>query len=230
MDEFDYIPAISVEDLAAFLREGAVVTDGTWTQRFLGRLVDSVGGEAVSVMREALSDDEVIYPAGVLGGVYACQQIPRPAVAAALREVWLDHGLAMSSMVLRVFQDLRRDSREYLMRPDELARLDALPSIVKIYRGQLFGSGWGGTGMSWTLDRGIAEAYAASTDSLPRGWVLETVVPVSGVLAYFNERGEDEVVVDLSQIEQRVVADRGTTDGFPQHLAGPRGWTQGVVV
>lgn len=79
-----------------------------------------------------------------------------------------------------------RPEREALMSIEERKTLRSLPDEVTIYRG--------GTsdGLSWSLSRDVAERFAK------RGAFTEVhtqKVPKKDLIAYFGDRGEDEVVL-----------------------------------
>lgn len=202
-----------------------VVEDGDWVQRYSSRLFDpSTAGTAG---RDAVLDGEVMFPAAIVEFFWRVKTIPRAAVAAALREVWLDAGLKTAPHDLSELFNDALTAREHLMSATELALLEALPFTITAYRGQLFSDGHlVPSGASWTLRREVADWYAAPVPLLgePRGWVLQIDVPRTCVLALFTEREEDEVVLDLTAIDgaAQIVSARGTCDRFPQNLSLPR--------
>lgn len=76
-----------------------------------------------------------------------------------------------------------------------------LPDPVTLYRGAVPSRR---DGMSWTTDRDRAEWFARRFDGLgtETGQVYEITIPVECCLARFTEgRGEDEVVVDVTQLD-----------------------------
>lgn len=199
----------------------AIVPDGSWSKRFLGRLTNSdpkVAGEAAM---EAVSDHEVYLPASVVAFLCFAPSINRAAAAAALRVVWIDQGFGTNPEVLgRIFREAAASAPNYLMNDQEWAVMAALPEVVTVYRGQLFNAGKKPTGASWTLLKEVAQWYSAPTaDSRKRGWVLAAKIPKSAILALFFERGEKEVVIDVAQLQPSSVdAQRGTCDKFPLQL------------
>jgi hypothetical protein len=82
--------------------------------------------------------------------------------------------------------DSDRSERHRLMDEDERAELEALPQVVKIYRGGTE-EGW-----SWTLDQKTAMWFA---NRFKRGWPVHTRnVDKSEIIALLNHRGEHEII------------------------------------
>ena len=102
-------------------------------------------------------------------------------------------------------------SRDANVPMDEMVRLfemadrsllvpDWFPESMRVYRG--VNRGGSPYGMSWTVARDIARWFADRFDG--DGDVYELEVPRENVLAYIEERGENEVVVDTRGIESLV--------------------------
>lgn len=73
---------------------------------------------------------------------------------------------------------------------------------ITVYRGQLAGAP---VGLSWSLDRAIAEKFARGAWArLPVGGgeIIEMRALRSNVLAYLTGRGEQEVIIDPSTVER----------------------------
>lgn len=211
---------------------GCVVEDGTWFKRFLNdRLLDPM--TAAQAARAAVLDREhreVLEPAAVMEAMACVEGIPPAAVAGALREVWLDYGLQADDPndLASLFRDARAHSPAALMTAEELERLQSLPPMVEIFRGQVFSDGRRPSNISWTLSKEVACWYAAPVPSLglPFGWILSSRVPRDLVLAHFLERAEQEVIIDPSPFlipgHYPVRAERGTCTEFPAHLSRAR--------
>lgn len=213
----------AMANLATLAEDGIVVEDGDWLERFGNRLLDP--SSAAKAGREAVQDDEVWFPSIVLEVLWETSDVPRAAVAAALRSVWLDAGfMAPPGFLSAIFRDAR-EAEDVLMMGDELECLRGLPRNVEVFHGQRFSDGPNSIcGASWTLDEQVAQWYAAPIPSIaePHGWVLRATVPNQAILALFLERGESETVLDLpmiSNIQHQYM--RGSCDKFPQHLAYP---------
>ena len=85
-----------------------------------------------------------------------------------------------------------RSSRNYLMDEKEFNTLLALPDVVTIYRGCQ--KGINEHGLSWTLDKSIAQWFSTRLDRDGEPIVLERTVAKSDIIAVFTGRGESEVI------------------------------------
>ena len=85
-----------------------------------------------------------------------------------------------------------RLSRNYLMDEEEFNTLLALPDVVTIYRGCQ--KGINEHGLSWTLDKSIAQWFSTRLERDGEPIVLERTVPKSDIIAVFTGRGESEVI------------------------------------
>lgn len=68
----------------------------------------------------------------------------------------------------------------------------------RVYRGQVGDV----VGISWTLDKKIAEKFAATggmRQQIRGGKVLTRIVPLRNILAYLTGRGESEVIIDIGE-------------------------------
>ena len=215
---------IEVFDVLA--EEGAIVEDGSWTERYIDRILNPEQAAVAAV--EAIDDDEVMAPHAVAMALAFIECVPRAAVAAALRKVWLEGGIfsGESGLVAYVFKTALEAST-VLMTPAELTALGKLPEQVAVFRGQLHGDLPNeATGMSWTLAEEVADWYAAPIPGeTMRGRVLSATVPRSVLLALFVERGESEVVIGLDSLTGIQVRSRGgRSDKFPPHLHATKSW------
>jgi hypothetical protein len=90
--------------------------------------------------------------------------------------------------------------KEYLMTKDEIKRLTDLPNEITIYRGMSeLEEENKEYGVSWTLDKSIAEKFAKSylhnyDTRSQKHFVKSLEIKKSNVLAYFNDRNEEEVI------------------------------------
>ena len=207
-----------------------VVEDGTGFRRFLNeRLLDPA--TAAQAAKEAVLDrelGEVREPAGVLEAMMEIDGVPRVAVAAALRKVWLDFGLKFDDTadLATLFVDARQQHQEVLMTSEETRRFQSLPQGVDVFRGQMFADGrHRPSNISWTLSKEVASWYAAPVQAIdqPHGWVLSSQVKKESVIALFLERGEQEVVINPRAFAGHLIrAERGTCDELPQSLTRSR--------
>lgn len=94
-----------------------------------------------------------------------------------------------------------RPSRQSFMSEDDLAKFNALPESMTIYRG--FNGRGTESGLSWTLNKEQAVWFARRFD-LPDGQVAVGSALKSDVIGYLGSRNEDEIVInpDYVQIEE----------------------------
>lgn len=86
------------------------------------------------------------------------------------------------------FDELER--ARFFMNERERSHLDAMPEIIKIYRG--YDRDKGRAGLSWTLSKMIATQYASKFNSLK---IAQAVVNRSDVVGYINARGHHEIIL-----------------------------------
>tara|TARA_R110002073_G_scaffold25827_3_gene85034 strand:+ start:376 stop:1059 length:684 start_codon:yes stop_codon:yes gene_type:complete len=94
---------------------------------------------------------------------------------------------------------LRRCHR-FIMRPADRRIFDALPETVTVYRGCNSFDAIGG--YSWTLSKSVAESFAHRVSRVRGEPLIATVsIPRWCLLAYFDERSEQEIVVDRQMLD-----------------------------
>jgi hypothetical protein len=71
--------------------EGAIVEDGTWAERYIDKILDPQQAAVAAV--DSIVDDEVMAPHGIVMALAFIECVPRAAVAAALRKLWLEGGV-----------------------------------------------------------------------------------------------------------------------------------------
>ncbi len=91
----------------------------------------------------------------------------------------------------------KKASRESLMDAEELAYYDSLPDEFMVYRG--IGSKSNKKGISYSLSLEKAEWFAKRFQQ-KKGYVLAGTAKKKDVLAYFNSRKEQEVLVEPKNI------------------------------
>lgn len=85
---------------------------------------------------------------------------------------------------------------DVLMEEEELEYYNSLPDEFEVYRGVAVGRIDGG--LSWTDKKEVAEWFAHRFDTEnEKGYVRKMKIKKEDVLAYFNRRGEDELVIDI---------------------------------
>jgi hypothetical protein len=95
----------------------------------------------------------------------------------------------------------RRRDREYFMEPEERDLLRRLPDSFTVYRGY---SGFRGEGMSWTLDRRVADWFAHRRADGRHPRVITGVVRRDDVLALLESAGEAEVLVPYGLVTRQM--------------------------
>lgn len=85
--------------------------------------------------------------------------------------------------------------KKYLMAKEDLEVYNNLPDEFIVYRG--VSKGRNPKGLSYTRNKEKAEWFA---NRFGEGYLIEKKIKKENVLAYFNTRQEDEIVVDVNQI------------------------------
>ena len=94
----------------------------------------------------------------------------------------------------------RQADKKILMTEEDYSVYKALPETLTVYRGVAVGRN--PYGLSWTANHDTAEWFAHRFDKLDdEGYIQVAFINKSQVLAYFNTRGEDEIVVDSKELE-----------------------------
>lgn len=87
-----------------------------------------------------------------------------------------------------------RPERESMMDADERRIFDELPNEITVYRGSVAGLNEGG--LSWTTDPAVARFFARRRNDKGRGVIDTGLVQKALVVAYFDGRNENEIVVE----------------------------------
>lgn len=122
--------------------------------------------------------------------------------ACLLRDAWTgsefpnrDPGVSLAGKI-RFF---RKADKGLLMDKRERKVFDSLPDVVTVYRG-CYGKG-AQKGISWTLSFEKAKWFA---DRFPmwKGTVYTATIPKKYIYAYFNDRDEQEIILDSRMLQQ----------------------------
>lgn len=114
-----------------------------------------------------------------------------------LADVWTDaEGCGVNFRWWRTCFNSSRPNRERLMLAKERAKLAALPDTFTIYRGA---EPRHRKGLSWTIDREKAEWFARRFQR--GGKVYSATARKVDVIAYFDCRGESEIVIDPEELK-----------------------------
>jgi len=89
-----------------------------------------------------------------------------------------------------------RSNRDKLMSNEDIKFLENLPETITIYRGGATKEKNTGYGISWTLNKDIAQQFVNRKKVLANDEmeVLEITINKSKVVAYINERNEEEII------------------------------------
>lgn len=93
-------------------------------------------------------------------------------------------------------------NKKYLMEPDELRYYTNLPDIVKVYRGVAVGRA-ANDGLSWTGNIKTAQWFASRFGK--GGYIIQGDINKQDIFAYFNGRGEDELLCNSSKVYNKSV-------------------------
>jgi len=98
--------------------------------------------------------------------------------------------------ILKSLFSANRENREFLMNEDERMYLKSLSEIVKIYRGCSSKEKESNRlGISWTLSKKVAEFYVSyHRNGVKDGIIIEKEINKNEIIAYFNEREEQEII------------------------------------
>lgn len=97
------------------------------------------------------------------------------------------------SEAIKLFQ---KADKKYLMEENDYKHYSSLPDIITIYRG--VSPGRVKNGLSWTENFEKAEWFSKRFGD---GFILKGTAKKEDVLAYFNSRDEDEIVINPKRIK-----------------------------
>ena len=89
--------------------------------------------------------------------------------------------------------------KKLIMNDGELAYYSSLPAQVTVYRG--VAKGRERLGLSWTDDIGKAIWFRDRWGECDKNYLLQATIKKEGVLCYFGERGESELVCDIDKLQ-----------------------------
>ena len=94
----------------------------------------------------------------------------------------------------------KKCNKEYLMQSEDYAVYNSLPNEFSIYRGVAVGRN--PKGLSWTQNLEKAKWFANRFNTeTKKGYVQVGIAKKEHVLAYFNTRGEDEIVYNSKKLD-----------------------------
>lgn len=124
-----------------------------------------------------------------------------------MHEVWIsveniNNNVNVSQM--EILKMLRRCNSKHLMGQENYEVYEKLPDTFTVYRGLQENAQE--DGLSWTLSKDVAEWFANRFDN--EGKIIEKVIHKSEVIAYFNDRDEEEIVLDIKKVLKREKAEK----------------------
>ena len=97
----------------------------------------------------------------------------------------------------------RKAKKHYLMDKEDLEYWKNLPETITVWRG--VSKGRIDLGLSWTDDKSKAEWFRSRfVDAENQGKLLEVTTSKSNVIAYFNTRGEQEILLDVFAVQNQI--------------------------
>lgn len=98
----------------------------------------------------------------------------------------------------------KQADKKVLMTEEDYAVYESLPSTLTVYRGVAVGRN--PKGLSWTANYDTAKWFANRFNKKDKkGYIQKVTIDKSRVLAYFNTRNEDEIVVDTRGLEFEIM-------------------------
>lgn len=124
-----------------------------------------------------------------------------------MHEVWIsveniNNNVNVSQM--EILKMLRKCNPKYLMGQENYEVYENLPDTFTVYRGLQENAQE--DGLSWTLSKEVAEWFASRFEN--DGEVIKKVIHKTEVIAYFNDREEDEIVLDIKKVLRREIAEK----------------------
>lgn len=94
----------------------------------------------------------------------------------------------------------KKCDKKHLMTEEDYKVYESLPDIFPIYRGVAVGRN--PKGLSWTQNKKTAQWFAHRFDKKDKkGYTQKAMAKKEDVLAYFNTRGEDEIVYNSNKLQ-----------------------------
>jgi hypothetical protein len=207
-------PTVDLEEVrtafeAKFQREGIIqkrlMDEGMDLINAVVRASDIVSAEDATARAENGEDpDELVGYVGSYARLdWAIKYLPRPRLLERLPRLWVGSDPDDTRPeYLALWQEAYVANGRRVVQDEEETSLPDTPFFT-VYRGQV-GNEKRWLGISWTLDRRVAEKFAASGGGrglVKGGKVLEARIYPSAVLAFLTSRDESELILDLSKVE-----------------------------
>lgn len=124
-----------------------------------------------------------------------------------MHEVWIsveniNNNVNVSQM--ETLKMLRNCNKKYLMGQENYEAYENLPDTFVVYRGLQENAQE--DGLSWTLSKDVAEWFASRFEN--NGKIIEKTVHKTEVIAYFSDREEEEIILDIKKVLRREKAEK----------------------
>ena len=101
----------------------------------------------------------------------------------------------------------KNSDKEFLMKENELEFLRSLPDEIKLYRGVAVGRN--PEGLSWTPNLELARWFSHRFDNKEeKGYVKCGIANKKDILAYLDERNEEEIVISCSAVKNIQIVEK----------------------
>ena len=125
--------------------------------------------------------------------------IPKKCYNECLRDVWISTEFPNADKNVSVDNSLtlfKNTDKKLLMDKSELLKLKTLSDEVTIYRGTHKRNNY--KALSWTDDYNSALWFAKRFDD--NGYILQATIKKEDIVAIFNSRNENELIIDFNKI------------------------------
>lgn len=108
--------------------------------------------------------------------------------------IWTDsENINVNRSIWKIVLKSKRSSGEYFMQPEDRNYLLKLPQTITVFRGC---NETNKNGLSWTLDKKVAEKFAGRFSTKYNGsTVLTKTINKNKVFAYLSSRSEKEIII-----------------------------------
>lgn len=127
-----------------------------------------------------------------------------PIFSELLRESWIsmenpntDPNFNNSTLI----QCFKYCDLQYLMDENDYIFFKNMPDEITVYRGITDQNKYSVRALSWTINPDVAEWFAKRFNS--KGIIYHTTIPKKYILAYFSDRNEEEVIIDINKIKNK---------------------------
>lgn len=135
-----------------------------------------------------------------------------------LGEAWVNSEYANSDANVskkEMLAHFKNADKSILMSEDEIETYNELDDSVVIYRGCSQKDRKNAKVLSWTTSFGRAKWFSERWDE--KGVIYCTIVDKKDILAYFNRRNEDEVIVDYNKLQEIKIVNKPLKTTCPQN-------------